>query len=276
MGKPRVSVVMSAFNAEKYVGEAIESILRQTYRDFEFIITDDKSADRTADIIAGYARKDRRIRFFRNRRNLGLTKTLNLMLRKARGEYIARMDADDIALPERFRKQVSFLDRRKDIVLVGTWANIIDAKGKAIGELAYMTEHDDIRRNMVERSQIIHPSVMFRRSVVQDIGGYDERLRTAQDYEYFARMMSKHRVANIPEKLMCYRWDFGQNEGFRNNRRQEINSWISRWRMFTSYGWPLRYIIYAIKPAISFCIPTSWRLWVVKKQAERRSGRQSG
>lgn len=267
---PKISVLMAAYNTERYIGAAIESILKQTMKDFEFLIIDDKSTDRTAKIIARYAKKDRRIHFVQNKENFGLTKNLNILLEKARGEYIARMDADDVAMPTRFARQVAFLKKHKDISLVGTWAEVIDKNDRVIGKLEYVTAHKDIQRNMTERSQIIHPSVMFRKSIVKKIGVYDEKFRSAQDYEYFARVMSQFTVANMPEKLMRYRWDFDQNEGFKNNRRQERNGWVTRWRMFTKYHWPIRYLIYTIKPAIAFCIPSSWRMWVVKRRAGKK------
>jgi glycosyltransferase involved in cell wall biosynthesis len=262
---PRVSVIMGVYNTKRYVAEAIESVLKQTYKDFEFIIIDDTSTDGTSEILQKYAKKDKRIKLIKNKTNLGLTKNLNVGLRKAKGEFIARMDADDVSLPNRFATEVQFLDKHPDVALAGTWADIINNEGKIIGEIKYTTEHKQIRRNMTERSQIIHPSVMFRKRIVNEVGMYDEKLRTAQDYEYFARVMSKFKVANIPKKLLHYRWDFSQNEGFKKNRQQEINGWVGRWRMFTKYGWPAWYIIFAIKPAIAFCIPSPWRLWVVKK-----------
>lgn len=263
--KPRVSVIMGVYNTKKYVSQAIDSILKQTYVDFEFIIIDDKSNDGVSDILRKYAKKDKRIRLYHNKQNLGLTKNLNVGLKKARGEYIARMDADDVALPKRFAEEVRFLDAHPEIALVGTWADVINKDNKVIGEIKYAPDHKTIRRNMTERSQIIHPSVMFRKSIIRKVGVYDPNLRTAQDYEYFARIMSQFQVANIPKKLMQYRWDFAQNEGFKKNRQQEINGWVGRWRMFTKYHWPAWYIIYTIKPAVAFCIPSSWRLWMVKK-----------
>jgi glycosyltransferase EpsE len=262
---PRISVVMGVYNTKQYVTEAVESILKQTYKDFEFIIIDDASTDGTSEALKKIAEKDKRIKLFRNKKNLGLTKNLNIGLRKAKGEFIARMDADDVSLPNRFATEVEFLDKHPDIALVGTWADVINSEGKVISDIKYVTDHNAIRRNMTERSQIIHPSVMFRKSIVKKAGFYDEKLRTAQDYEYFARVMSQFKVANIPKKVFKYRWDFNQNEGFKRNRQQEINGWVGRWRMFTKYHWPLRYIIYTIKPAVAFCIPSSWRLWVVKK-----------
>ena len=115
---PRISVIMPAYNAEKYIREAIDSILAQTYTDFEFIIIDDASTDATASIVESYS--DERIRFFRNEHNMGVANTLNRGLDLAVGEYIARMDSDDISLPERFAKQVEFMDTHTDVIVCGS------------------------------------------------------------------------------------------------------------------------------------------------------------
>src|SRR3989344_5781814 len=121
----KISVLMPAYNARKYIGEAIESILNQTFKDFEFIIINDCSTDKTKKIIEEYANKDARIKLINNATNLGLTKSLNIGLKEARGEYVARLDADDVALPERLEKQYEFMEKNKETTLVGAWAEII-------------------------------------------------------------------------------------------------------------------------------------------------------
>ncbi|MDD4353774.1 MAG: glycosyltransferase family A protein, partial [Candidatus Nanoarchaeia archaeon] len=133
MKNHRISVIMSAYNTERYIAEAIESILNQTFKDFEFIIIDDGSTDDSLKIIKRYVKKDRRIKLIHNKKNIGLTKSLNKGLKIAKGQYIARMDADDISLPQRFQIQYDFLEKNKDIFLIGTTAFLIDDKGDRLG-----------------------------------------------------------------------------------------------------------------------------------------------
>lgn len=201
MTKPRVSVIMPAYNAERFIGEAINSILNQTYRDFELIIISDGSTDLTPDIIRHYAKQDKRIRFFNNRRNRGLVYVLNMGLRKARGEYIARMDADDISMPTRFEKQVAYLDANPDIGILGTLIEgfgLVNALGiqKPVVELA----------DFVDNNYVAHPTVMMRRSIVRKYKfRYDPEYKHVEDYELWMRMIKVTKIHNIMEVLLRYR-----------------------------------------------------------------------
>jgi glycosyltransferase involved in cell wall biosynthesis len=261
---------MPVYNCRKYVKEAIESILAQTYRDFEFIIIDDCSTDGTSKLLSLCAKKDKRIRLLRNEENLGLTKSLNKGLKLARGELIARMDGDDTSAPDRFEKEVRFLDEHPEISLVGTWTEIVDKDGNRISGNTYPTAHEEIKRNMVRRSQICHASIVFRKSVIKAVGPYDETFRSAQDYEIFPRIMTKFRVANIPERLYIIRWDFKQNEGFTTGKRQERYALRARWRMLTRYGWPKWHIIYMIKPLVSYCVPMWFKKLILAQLHKKR------
>jgi glycosyltransferase EpsE len=266
----RVSVIMAVYNPRQYLKAAVDSILKQKFKDFEFIIIDDCSTDGSGKILDRYAKKDKRIKLIRNKENLGLTKNLNKGIKLARGEYIARMDADDISLPNRFAVQVKYLDDHPKIDLIGSWADVINNKDKKISELKYAPAHEQIKRHTVGRSQFIHPTVMFRKSIVKKVGYYDETFRSAQDYEYFPRVMTKCRVANIPKKLLLYRWDFGQNEGFTKSKRQEKNALRARWRMITRFGWPKWHFVYMIKPLISYCIPSPIKKVLIKMLYARK------
>lgn len=268
--KPRVSVLMSAYNTERYVARAIESILKQGFRDFEFLIYDDKSTDGTAAIVERYARKDKRIKFTRNTKNLGLTATLNVMLKEASGAYIARMDADDECLPTRFAAQVAFLDAHPKVGVVGSCGTIIDEGGRRIADLDYPLDDKSIRAIMVKRSPFAHPATMFRAAAVADVGPYDTSFRSAQDYEFFPRMLTRWKGANLPQRFLRYRWDFNQNEGFTSGKRQERNALRARWRMLARYGWPAWQIVHLIKPAISYCVPL-WAKRVILKRLSRRA-----
>jgi len=201
---PLVSVVMSVYNGERYLREAIESILTQTFADFEFIIIDDGSTDASRDIILSYG--DSRIRLVDNERNLGLTRSLNRGLQLARGEYVARQDADDVSMPERLARQVAFLDTNPHIVLLGTWAQEIDAEGRALVTREPPCECAAIRWMLLFDNPYIHTSVILRRAtVLKEVGFYNEKYAYAQDYDLWSRIARVFPVANLPEQLVKFR-----------------------------------------------------------------------
>ena len=199
-----ISVVMSVHNGERFLREAVASILNQTYTDFEFIIFDDCSSDGSAAILQSFA--DPRIRIYTNEKNIGLTNSLNKCLALAQGKYIARMDADDISLPTRFAKQVRFLNEHPAIALVGTWMECIDAEGRSLSRVDTPIEPNLIKDEMLKMNCIAHPSVMFRKDVVLAVGGYRTTLgRYAQDYDLWLRLLEQYQISNLPEHLLLYR-----------------------------------------------------------------------
>lgn len=198
---PKISVVMSVYNGEKYLHEAIESIINQSLDDFEFVIINDASTDASLKIIESF--RDPRILLITNETNLGLTKSLNKGLGIAKGEFIARMDADDICYPQRLEKQVAFFETDKDIALCGTWVTILGDTNRR-GE--YPVTHDEIKFTMLCYNAFAHPTVMWRREVFEGMAlKYDENYITAQDYELFSRLVHLVKTANIPEVLLYYR-----------------------------------------------------------------------
>jgi len=199
---PKISVVMSVYNDEKYLREAIESILNQTFTDFEFIVVDDGSSDGSADIIKSY--KDPRIRFFKHE-NHGLVYSLNRGIREGSGEYIARMDADDISLPQRLEKQVGFLEKHTDIGIVGTWAIKITEEGEDI-YIAQMPQSDlEARELLAKSSPFFHGSVMFRRALFDSCGPYPEAMKEWEDWILWHQFAAKTKLANIGEALYKHR-----------------------------------------------------------------------
>ncbi|MFH1593985.1 MAG: glycosyltransferase [Candidatus Omnitrophota bacterium] len=199
-----ISVLTPAYNAGKYIAHSIESVLNQTYADFELIIVDDGSSDNTPDIIRRY--KDPRIRLFRNERNIGQTKTLNKAIGFAEGELIARMDTDDISFKNRFEKQVKFLSEHEDIVGIGSSGVVIDNSGKKLGLRPSPTDTEEIKLELLFINPILHSSIIFRKDVLKDIGHYDEEFLLGQDYELWSRMvLSGYRITNIKEPLIFLR-----------------------------------------------------------------------
>jgi glycosyltransferase involved in cell wall biosynthesis len=203
--KPKVSVLLPVYNGGKYLGEAIESILRQTFTDFEFIIIDDGSTDRSVEIVTSY--NDRRIRLIRNGSNLGLIATLNRGLGAASGEYIARMDADDVSLPERLSRQVAFMDARPELVASGTWAKEIDEGGNITGDRR-ITFGEQMEYGFWWPCPIIHPSAIIRKSLLGDLR-YDPRALHAEDYDLWLSLKKKYALDNLPEYLILYRMHGG-------------------------------------------------------------------
>ena len=205
-GISRVSVLMPAYNAEKYIGEAIESILNQTFTDFEFIIVNDGSTDNTAKIIEEYAAKDKRIKFVNNSKNKGLISVLNEGLDLCHGEYIARMDSDDIALPERFAKQVAYMDMHPECGVCGTWAKKFGAGIKENNLMKYQ-EKVKLLDFLIYGSLVIHPSSVIRKSVLVDNNiKYDSKYKYAEDYALWIEIVKYAEIHNLQEVLLNYRW----------------------------------------------------------------------
>ena len=206
MNHPLVSVIMSVYNGEKYLVQAIDSILNQTYQNFEFIIIDDCSTDNSSHILQEYAQKDSRIKIIKKEVNQGLKgfiKNLNLGISLAKGKYIARMDADDISLPERFQKQVDFLENNPEITLVGAQLNLINEQNKITGEAIAALQHRDIVKRITSQIQLFHPVIMFRKD--QNIQ-YREKFLYCEDYDLYLNLITQgKKLANLNEKLLHYR-----------------------------------------------------------------------
>lgn len=206
---PRVSVAMPVYNREKYVGEAIESILAQTFADFELIVVDDGSTDGSAQIIQSYAEKDSRVQLIQLKRNMGIAQARNIGNAAACGEFIAIVDSDDVSTPGRLEKQVAFLDANPAIGLVGGNLQRVTADLEPInaGLASLPLEHALIIFDFMTYSAIKHPTVMLRRQYMEAAGGYEPGYYAGTDLELFNRLVWEHkiRVANLPNTLIFYR-----------------------------------------------------------------------
>ena len=202
--KPVISVLMPVFNGEKYLAEAIESILNQTFGDFEFIIINDGSADGTAGIVEHYRQRDHRIRVY-DQSNQGVVKSLNRGLELAQGRYIARMDADDVSLPERLAKQVDFLETHPEIGVLGTGAKTMDGSGNTSHTVQFPIQHNVIRWYLCFFSPMIHPTVMMRRQIVEQVGGYSSDMMQTEDYDLWRRLSGMTRLSNLQDVLLHLR-----------------------------------------------------------------------
>jgi glycosyltransferase involved in cell wall biosynthesis len=202
MNAPAVTVLMPVFNAAKHLRQSLESVLRQRFCDFELLAIDDGSSDSSAEILAGFG--EPRIRVLRNEKNLGLVATLNRGLEEARGEWIARQDADDISAPGRLATQMTFVRGNPAVPLVGSDALLIDADGRPRGRWRTGGHADLVAWDLCFRAPFAHSSALFRRSIVQRIGGYRD-LRACEDLDLWGRIAADFPVVTLRQPLVKYR-----------------------------------------------------------------------
>lgn len=199
-----ISVLMCNYNNSEYLESAIQSILSQSVTNFEFIIIDDGSMDESIKIIKKYEAIDERIVAV-YKSNTGLVDSLNLGLSIAKYKYIARMDADDISLPNRFKLQVEFLEKNSEYAICGGRTNLINQHGVYIREGNYPTDDSVLQKKMEDGCFLSHPATMYRRDVICEFGGYRKEALHAEDYDLWLRVMTKHKVHNIDELVLLYR-----------------------------------------------------------------------
>jgi glycosyltransferase involved in cell wall biosynthesis len=224
---PTVSVVFPVHNGEPYLAEAIDSILGQTFGDFELIAVDDGSTDNSRRRLDDAAARDARVRVVAGQEP-GLVGALNLGLSLARGEFIARMDADDISQPGRFALQVSYLRDNPDIAVVGSAITLIDASGVVVREISYPLAPADVERFLMEiGSALAHPAVMARRKVMLSVGGYRKLFQHSEDYDLWLRMAERYSLANLPDRLLRYR-QHGRKASLRNAPAQRLATHMAR------------------------------------------------
>ena len=214
---PCVSVLMAVYNGQPYVREAVESILGQTLRDFEFIIINDGSTDGSEELLRQYARQDARIRLI-DRENRGFVPSLNEGLELARGDFVARIDADDVALPHRLEEQAGYLRAHPECVLVGGFWEMMDGKGRAIRGLRLPVEHAEIDGHQLHgRTSVPHCVATFRREAQRRVGPYNRAFESAEDLDLWLRLGEVGKLHNIPRVLMRYR----EHEGSMSSMRAE-------------------------------------------------------
>lgn len=212
MPSPAVTVAMSVFNGERFLAAAIESVLGQSCGQFEFLILDDGSSDSSRAICEGYAARDSRIRVIA-RENRGLVASLNQLLDEAQAPLVARMDADDICMPDRFERQLAFLTARPDHGVIGSLTTDIDEQGQPYPLTT--AEHPLTHEEFLERIEssgplLAHPTVMYRRAVVREAGSYHAAFQHCEDYDLWLRLAHRTRIANLPQRLLRYRHYSGQ------------------------------------------------------------------
>lgn len=219
---PLVTVLMSTYNNDKTVGKAINSILNQTFNDYEFLIINDASTDKTEQKVKAFS--DNRVRIINNKDNLGLTRSLNKGLEKAKGKYLARIDADDISLPQRLEKQVNFLKNNLDFVLIGTSFDIVSKKGRVIKRVKYSLYPEKLYYDLIFQNMFAHSSVLFKLEDVIKLGGYSERLKYAQDYNLWCKLSRIGKIWVLPNVLTKWCDDPGNISNKKMKQQQEIGN----------------------------------------------------
>lgn len=244
---PKVSVILPVYNEEKRLASAVKSILNQTFTDFEFLIINDGSKDKTDDVIHSFS--DNRIRLINNEKNIGLVRTLNKGIFLAQGEYMARIDADDLALPTRLEKQVNYLEQNSEVAVLGTAAYHNDEirKEKFI-RIPPMNDYA-IKCEMVKYVPLEHSSIMVRTSVMKEVGGYDEKFDDIEDLELWIRIGRKYKLANLSEPLII-----------RNIRPNSF--WYSNFNIIVRQ---LKFSKVAKKAISSFDLPRMYYFYIITK-----------
>lgn len=226
---PPLSVAMSVYNGERFLESAIDSVLAQDFADFEFLIVDDGSSDATPDILRAYAARDPRVRPL-VRENRGLVASLNQLLGLARAPLVARMDADDLAMPERFSSQIAYLAQHPEVGVLGSWTTDIDEHGEpcSAGQHDQPVTHEQFVHNVAHGGPLLaHPAVMYRRDVVLSVGGYHRAFRHCEDFDLWLRLADRTRIANLPQRLLRYR-HYADQVSQRHALEQQIGVAVAR------------------------------------------------
>ena len=247
--KPKISVIMGVHNQHDYVRQSISSILNQTFTNFEFIIIDDASTDATSGIIKKFT--DPKIKFITNSLRQGLAQSLNLAIRGSRGEFIARMDADDLSHPNRLKVQFEFLKFHPDIAVCGTAANLINISGKKMGQKHYPQIITPLV--LMRYNPIIHPSVMIRKSTLPS-PPYNPSFNGAEDYDLWLRLAVDHQLVNLGQTLLDYRVN-PQGISWSSLKHTQLQAIKARLKALAQYHYPQWQSIFLIKPILSYLIP---------------------
>jgi glycosyltransferase involved in cell wall biosynthesis len=242
---------MSVHNGMPWLAEAVQSVLGQSVADLELVIVDDGSTDGTADFLAGL--DDPRVEILRQPQ-AGLTRALNRALARARGALVARLDADDVTAPDRLARQLAFLDAHPEVGLLGTGAREVDAGGREVRVVRPPAGDGDLRRALIRENPFVHSSVMLRRELVQRVGGYDERLAVAQDYDLWLRLAHHTRLATLPEPLVTRRLVPGRVSAVRDADRLRTEA-RCRLRAVARGDYPWWYAALVLRPLLALALP---------------------
>lgn len=264
--KPLVSVLMPAFNAEKYISESIDSILEQSYSNFELIILDDGSTDSTYNIAKKYQRRNAKIRVYRNARNLDIAESRNLLIKKSTADYIAWQDADDISLPRRLELQIKYLLKHPQVGIVGGYIEFFDENN--IRSIRKYSETDtELRKKIFRYSPVAQPTAMIRREAIKYAGSYGKNLSPAEDIDMSFRIGTKYKFANIQQVTLRYR-NNNHSATYRKLRKIEIVTLKTRLRfmLHSHYKFTIPDVLYNIAQYTSMMLmPSKYRIALFNK-----------
>ena len=211
-----ISIVMPVYNAGLFLRESLDSVLFQTYKDWELICVDDGSTDNSLDILQEYALTDLRIKVFKNKKNLGVSATTNVAIRKCHGQYLARMDADDVMTPDRLEKQIKFLKRNQKVIVLGGQCQLINEKGEKIGQKLFPLTNTEIYQMMYEAMPIQQPTMIINLKLLpKDFSWYEIKTNTAEEVDLLFRLFKYGEFANLPDCVLGYRLH-GKNLSLKN------------------------------------------------------------
>lgn len=257
-----VSVVLPVYNASDKLSIAIESILNQTFKDFELILIDDCSKDNSAEIIQNYVKMDPRIVFIKNEENLKLSKTLNRGIDIAKGKYIVRMDADDFSFPDRLEKQYNYMEANPEIGVSGGSMEIMDYDGNTLRNRFYLLNDSEIREKVFFFSPFSHPTIIIRKDVLLKVGLYNHDFNPAEDYELYFRIGEISKFGNLKDMLIKYRITPGSMT-FGGTKKMEMQTIRIRNLYFGNKNYPSNIVhrLYNMVQYISgLIVPSSWRV----------------
>jgi GT2 family glycosyltransferase len=224
---PRVSVLMTIFNAARFLRRTLDSLSAQTFGDWELVAVENGSRDESPNILAAWG--DSRLRAIDLAENIGRTPALQLGLQRARGKYVAVLDADDLSHPERLRREVEFLDANDGVTLVGTWTDLIDSDDKVVDHYRPPATHEELIDVLAGENPIVHSSAMYRRDVALDVGGYPKGLAHSQDMGLWLRLLKRGRLAVLQQSLCQYRI---APAGMTQSRRYRIDAALDHIQLF--------------------------------------------
>ncbi len=243
-----ISIIMPVYNNSIYLNESIESVLNQTFENFELIIIDDGSIDNTIHILEYYKKLDERVKIFRNQKNIGIAKSLNKGISLSNGKYIARIDSDDTWESDKLKKQINYLKKKPDIVLLGSNAIYINEKGEIIknkNNPIYFSDNK-IRKNILKYNLFCHSSVIFQKDHVKKLGYYNEKYPNTEDYELWLRIIKSYKAEILPDKLVRYRIHKKMKSAL--TKKEQIKYFIKiKIKGFKLLGFRIPYLYYLIK-----------------------------
>jgi len=272
--QPLISVVMPVYNAEKYLKEAIESILNQTYKNFEFILINDASTDSSLEIINQFARKDKRIKFINNQENKGIAETRNIGIKLSKGKYIATHDADDISLKTRFQEQVDFLEKNPKCGVVGSFIKIFNnTKKNNFSIRKYSLKDKELRNKIFYYSPIAQPASMIRKKALDKIGLYNQKYPPAEDLDLWFRIGSFYEFANIQKVLLLYRVSPESQTSSKLKIMEKLTFEIrNKYKKNPEYNYGFKERLYNFNHLLStYIIPSRFKLWLFQKVRDSKN-----